>query len=199
MVTYLKGWFVLLLACVLSGGSCSTSDSAESKTSQPAGLAAGNVAGEPGESSPEGLSTWDATPQEPLTQSDIDAINQQIEKARQNYEKGNFKSFGKKFLANGKLLPPNAAAAVGTDKIQDFVRKSPKIDTLTFSNVTVNGAGDSANATVDVTMTGETYDENTKQWTPVSSTGTALILLKKLGQGQGNKWRARIVSYTSTS
>lgn len=199
MVAHLKGSFVLVLACVLSGGSCSTSDSTGVEAAEPTEAAlAGSAEGEATEETPQGVgSNWTSGPQQPLNQAEIQAIKQEIEAARQAYKNGKDLGLSNKFLPNGKLFRPNAAAAVGATAIQAFVKQSPKIDTLTFSNITVDGAGNAADVTVDVAMAGKTNDPaNDNALTiPVSSTGTLLIVMKK----QGNKWRAKTVSYTPSS
>ena len=130
---------------------------------------------------------------EPLTDADKAEITSFIEEARKNFENGQDLLFSKKFTNDGKLTPPQAAAAIGKLKIAKLVQKSPKITDLSISNIHVEGAGKHAVATGTVAMTGLTNDPDNGNAlsVPVSVNCSLLVTLKKNGNGD---WRAKNVA-----
>jgi len=133
-------------------------------------------------------------PQEPLSEADLNAIKDAVTKGAESYRDGHFDAFSKKFSDDGKLTTPNSPPRNGKPAIKGFARLSPKIDTLTVTNIAVDGSGKKATATATVTMTGKTNNSVTGKLTDaVTSTGTLSIDMKK----KSGTWLAKDVEYVS--
>ncbi len=190
MVVHLKGLVLLVLAGMLGVGCTSNGEAStggDSTTQEPPDTQI--VAAEP----PTGPEVWDSGPQDPLSQADVDAIKEAVQKAAESYRGGQFQSFSNKFTNDGKLMPPNSQPRNGKQAIKAFAELSPKIDTLTVTNIAVDGAGKRATVNATVEMTGKTNDPvNENALTiGVSSKGTLLITMKK----KSGTWLAKDVAY----
>jgi hypothetical protein len=172
MVRRLRGWvFSIVLTGIVSVG-CGSSSATQPGANEPAPVTADG---------------------ETLTDTEKGEIAKFIDEARENFQNGQDLLFSKRFTNDGKLAPPQAAAASGKLNIAKLVRKSPKITSLTISNLEVEGAGKNAVATGTVAMDGLTNDPDnddklTKQ---VSVSCSLLITLKKNNNGD---WRAKNVA-----
>ncbi|MBW2545676.1 MAG: hypothetical protein JRE82_00315 [Deltaproteobacteria bacterium] len=182
MVRRLRGWvFSIVLPVIVSVG-CGASSATQPGSNEPTSVTADG----------------DNTNQAPLTDAEKAEIADFIEEARKNFENGQDLLFSKRFTNDGKIAPPQAVAVLGKSNIAKLVRKSPKITSLTISNLEVEGAGKNAVATGTVAMDGLTNDPDnddklTKQ---VSVSCSLLITLKKNNAGN---WRAKNVSCPSLS
>ncbi|MGB8329846.1 MAG: hypothetical protein WCE62_06940 [Polyangiales bacterium] len=182
MIVQLKGWVGLALVAMLSAGCISCSTSPAPKEEDPGTVKSSAAA-----------STWESGPQEPLSQVDIDAITAAVNEGAAAYRDGQLSKFSNKFSADGKLMPPNSSPRVGKPAIGMFAKQSPKIDTLSVTDIQMSGAGNNATVSASVVMTGKTNNPANDNAVdlPVSSTGSLLISMKK----ENGAWLAKHVAY----
>jgi|GEM_PF-2369798 len=133
-------------------------------------------------------------PQQQLSPEDIDAIKAAINAGAAHFKNGHFSNFKDKFSSDGEVVPPNGPAKVGKDDIENFAKKSPKIDMFAVHEIGEPcGAGNQATVTANLTMTGMTTNaagDAIDQ--PVSSAGSLDITMKK----KNGAWLAKKVTYT---
>jgi ketosteroid isomerase-like protein len=190
MVRHLERWgFAFALTALVSSVSCSDNSSggtdSETATQETTGGA-------------EAASNTGST--DSLSSEDEDAIVALIEDARENLAAGKYLPFAKRFMNNAKLFPPQAAVVDGKAAIADFARKSPKITSLSVTDVVVDGAGKNAIVTGNVAMLGKTNSkapaDNNALIKDVAVNCSLLVTLKKSSSGE---WRAKNVSCPSVS
>lgn len=131
-----------------------------------------------------------------LSEEDIAAIKEAVKDGANVYKDRKVDAherFSQKFTSDGEARAPSRTPKNGKKGIQEFSEASPRIDSLSVTNITVQGSGNNAQVTADFSMAGKTNDPAASNAVtkPVSSQGKLKISMKK----ENGKWLAKNLKY----